>query len=242
MPGTRSWLTSLGCQPRAKESFTLVASSTGLPWSWLLRQGKKTLTYRRSTLIGLNCSTPITPSFSSSETAPREPCCWWELWTTRRESPYTMNCSTLLSRYPSFLIFGVSFLFTSPSQRLHTGFWVETLSFTVARNHIRLRLAVRLWHRVVSHWLTLTPTPPYSTESHTHSITNMAYRTKILYETLLKLTDTPKTLTLRDYLPFFPPPSQHTRTQTHALSQYKDSIIKSTQYKMTNTNMLDKHK
>lgn len=95
MPGTRSWLTSLGCQPRAKESFTLVASSTGLPWSWLLRQGKKMLTYRRNTLIGLNCSTPITPSFSSSETAPREPCCWWELWTTWRESPYTMNCSTL---------------------------------------------------------------------------------------------------------------------------------------------------
>lgn len=156
MPGTRSWLTSLGCQPRAKESFTLVASSTGLPWSWLLRQGKKMLTYRRNTLIGLNCSMPITPSFSSSETAPREPCCWWELWTTWRESPYTMNCSTLPPVALSFFSHLLVFLFFShpPLKRLHTGFWVETLSFTVAHNRIRLRLAVRLTPRS----LTLTDT------------------------------------------------------------------------------------
>lgn len=51
----------------------------------------------------------------------------------------------------------------------------------------------------------------------------MAYRTKILYKTLLKLTDTAKTLTLRDSL------LPHRHTHTH-----KDSVIKSTQSKMTN--------
>lgn len=153
MPGTRSWLTSLGCQPRAKESFTLVASSTGLPWSWLLRQGKKMLTYRRNTLIGLNCSMPITPSFSSSETAPREPCCWWELWTTWRESPYTMNCSTLppvaLSFFSHLWCF---FSFRIPLSKDCTlvSEWrhCHSLLHTIASDYVWLSD----WHRVVSHW------------------------------------------------------------------------------------------
>lgn len=165
MPGTRKWPISLGCQPRARGNSTWVQSSSGPPWSWLLRLEEETQISRRRTSKSPSCFTLTTPSSSLFETMLLEPCCWWELWTMQREKPSMMNCS---ARWCIFFLFLSSLSLSLPHSLSKTTYWFLSRDIVIHCGTLS-RQTTAGCHCIVSRWQTLTLPDPTLTQSLTHT-------------------------------------------------------------------------